>query len=232
MGKGGKLVLKNVNDKKISKTENFLNNNNNNNSNNNSTSIKQNRGLNCCWAKNKTTGLPCMNKKQELNAIPYCSKHLGKGDGAFSIKDHEICGKILVANFDLPKGYKSVYFGTRKPIKMLNAHRQDYMLSFWKGGGVIDPQDYLEGSKLQFMSNPGPNERSNVTCTDRMFGDTRDVGIVGREYKCTDFIPKGTQLLQFYGHNWFSARGIKLVDCGTKKYPAPLRRRNKKPLEE
>ena len=178
-----------------------------------------------CWAMDKS-GTPCKKKTQKKCPVPYCSKHLRCGDDAFSTREHPLgIGKILIASFDLPKNYKMVYFGTRKPVRKLNKLRKDYMLSFWRGGGVIDPQDCPVSSKLQYMSNPGPQERSNVTCTNRMFGDTRDEGIVGREYKTTEFIPKGTQMLQFYGPQWFASRDIEKINVGTKKYPAPLKRK-------
>ena len=185
----------------------------------------QNYGTEYCWAMDKS-GTPCEKKTQKKCPVPYCSKHLRCGDDAFSTREHPLgIGKILIANFDLPKNYKMVYFGTRKPVRKLNKFRKDYMLSFWRGGGVIDPQDCPVSSKLQYMSNPGPQERSNVTCTNRMFGDTRDEGIVGREYKTTEFIPKGTQMLQFYGPQWFASRDIEKINVGTKKYPAPLKRK-------
>ena len=185
----------------------------------------QNYGTEYCWAMDKS-GTPCKKKTQKKCPVPYCSKHLRCGDDAFSTREHPLgIGKILIANFDLPKNYKMVYFGTRKPVRKLNKLRKDYMLSFWRGGGVIDPQDCPVSSKLQYMSNPGPQERSNVTCTNRMFGDTRDEGIVGREYKTTEFIPKGTQMLQFYGPQWFASRDIEKINVGTKKYPAPLKRK-------
>ena len=185
----------------------------------------QNYGTEYCWALDKS-GTPCEKKAQKRCPVPYCAKHLRVGDDAFSTREHPLgIGKILIANFDLPKNYKMVYFGTRKPVRKLNKLRKDYMLSFWQGGGVIDPQDCPVSSKLQYMSNPGPAERSNVTCTDRMFGDTRDEGIVGREYKTTEFIPKGTQMLQFYGPQWFASRDMEKINVGTNKYPAPLKRK-------
>ena len=185
----------------------------------------QSYGTEYCWSLDKS-GTPCEKKAQKKCPVPYCAKHLRVGDDAFSTREHPLgIGKILIANFDLPKNYKMVYFGTRKPVRKLNKLRKDYMLSFWKGGGVIDPQDCPVSSKLQYMSNPGPAERSNVTCTDRMFGDTRDEGIVGREYKTTEFIPKGTQMLQFYGPQWFASRDMEKINVGTNKYPAPLKRK-------
>ena len=185
----------------------------------------QSYGTEYCWSLDKS-GTPCEKKAQKKCPVPYCAKHLRVGDDAFSTREHPLgIGKILIANFDLPKNYKMVYFGTRKPVRKLNKLRKDYMLSFWQGGGVIDPQDCPVSSKLQYMSNPGPAERSNVTCTDRMFGDTRDEGIVGREYKTTEFIPKGTQMLQFYGPQWFASRDMEKINVGTNKYPAPLKRK-------
>jgi hypothetical protein len=82
------------------------------------------------------------------------------------------------------------------------------------------------------MSNPGPNERMNNTCSDNVFGETRTVGIVGREYILTEAVPKNTQLIQFYGHTWFSTRGMKRLDVDNKKHPAPQRRNNKKKQEK
>ena len=39
--------------------------------------------------------------------VPYCSRHLYKGDGALKVHEHpKGYGKILVARFCLPKGYR------------------------------------------------------------------------------------------------------------------------------
>ena len=40
-------------------------------------------------------------------AVPYCEGHLQKGDGAVKVHEHPGgYGKILVARFHLPKGYR------------------------------------------------------------------------------------------------------------------------------
>ena len=188
---------------------------------------KQNAGREYCWAMTKR-GTPCTKRCQTYNSIPYCSEHFKRGDDAFRIEEHPMAGKILVANHSLPKSYKSVYFGTRKAYHKCSAVAVDYALSYWSGGGVIDPVDYPIASKLQYMGNPGPNEKSNNTCSDEMFGKTRDNGCVGREYKLTAAVPKNSQLVQFYGNDWFVTRDIVRVDIGTKKFPAPLRKKRVK----
>lgn len=68
-------------------------------------------------------------------------------------------------------------------------------------------------------------KKANNTCSDNMFGETRDNRVVGREYKLTDDVPKNSQLVQFYGNDWFHARGIDRVDIGTTKFPAPQRKK-------
>ena len=77
---------------------------------------RQNKGKDYCWASTKA-GTPCSRKCQTNNPIPYCDRHFKQGDSAFRVESHALAGKILVANFDLPKGYKSVYFGTRKAYR-------------------------------------------------------------------------------------------------------------------
>ena len=47
-------------------------------------------------------------------------------------------------------------------------------MSFRTNGGVIDPTTHKEGSQMQFMNNPGPNERMNMRSTDRFFGATHE----------------------------------------------------------
>ena len=71
---------------------------------------QQNAGTDYCWAMCKS-GTPCSRRCQSESPVPYCTDHLKRGDDAFRTEDHFLAGKILVANFDLPKGYKTVYFG-------------------------------------------------------------------------------------------------------------------------
>ncbi|CAK9026445.1 Hypothetical protein (Fragment) [Durusdinium trenchii] len=53
--------------------------------------------------------------KHKTSPVPYCEKHLRWGDGAFKVHKHpKGYGKILVARYNLPKGYRMVYHGVRK----------------------------------------------------------------------------------------------------------------------
>ena len=75
-------------------------------------------------------------------------------------------------------------------------------------GGVIDPTTHKEGSQMQFMSCPGPNERMNMRCTTptKFYGATYEKGLVGREFMVMEDIPKNHQLLIWYGAQWFETR--------------------------
>lgn len=148
---------------------------------------------------------------------------------------HPLAGLCLVANFDIPKGYKTVFWGTRKRWRDTeNKEGGDYAMSFRTNGGVIDPTTHKEGSQMQFMNNPGPNERMNMRSTDRFFGATHEKdptdktgkrgGLVGREFVVMDDVRKNHQLLIWYGSQWFNARGIPRIDVGLPRYPATLKR--------
>lgn len=96
---------------------------------------------------------------------------------------HPRAGHVLVANFQIPKGYKTVFWGTRKTWKATeNTEGEDYAMCFRSNGGVIDPTTHKLGSQMQFMSNPGPNERQNMRSTNEFFGKTHELGLVGREF--------------------------------------------------
>ena len=146
-----------------------------------------------------------------------------KGDGAFRVVPHPVAGQVLVANFDIPKGYKTVFWGTRKRWRDTK-EGEDYAMTFRSNGGVIDPTTHKEGSQMQFMSCPGPNERMNMRSTNEFFGATYEKGLVGREFLVTEDVKKNHQLLIWYGAQWFNSRDIKRIDVGTKKYPATLKR--------
>ena len=45
----------------------------------------------------------------------------------------------------------------------------------------------------------------------------------GLEFKTIEVIPQNAQLCFWYGPGWWSARGVKRLDVGTVKHPAPLR---------
>lgn len=114
------------------------------------------------------TGRPCSKRKDPECALPFCKAHREKGDGAFRKVPHPLAGLCLVANFDIPKGYKTVFWGTRKRWRDTeNKEGGDYAMSFRTNGGVIDPTTHKEGSQLQFMSCPGPNEKMNMRSIGR-----------------------------------------------------------------
>jgi hypothetical protein len=129
-----------------------------------------------------------------------------------------------VANFAVPRGYKTVFWGTRKTWKNTEGDEgEDYAMCFRSNGGVIDPTTHKRGSQMQFMSNPGPNERQNMRSTNFFYGKTRENGLVGREFTLTRDVARNHQLLIYYGNSWFVARGIDRIDVGTARYPATLR---------
>jgi len=86
--------------------------------------------------------------------------------------------------------------------------------------GVLNPGDTTD--ILQFASCPGPSERQNVRSTSQYWG-LRNGNIGGLEFITLETIPKNTQLMHWYGPRWFSDRGLKRIDVGTARYPAPLR---------
>lgn len=155
---------------------------------------------------------------------PLKNLHSQGGDGAFRIVPHPRAGHVLVANFDIPRGYKTVFWGTRKTWKATEGKEgEDYAMCFRSNGGVIDPTTHKRGSQMQFMSNPGPNERQNMRSTNEFYGKTYEDGLVGREFVVMHDVKKNHQLLIWYGYSWFDARGIDRIDVGTKRYPATLR---------
>jgi hypothetical protein len=67
-----------------------------------------------CWAHSKT-GERCTNRVKSAegegdNPIPYCGIHRRVGDQALRVVPHpnKDWGKLLVARFPLPRGYKMV----------------------------------------------------------------------------------------------------------------------------
>ena len=86
--------------------------------------------------------------------------------------------------------------------------------------GVLNPGG--TGDVIQFAACPGPNERQNMRSTFQYYG-LRNGEAGGLEFVTLVPIPKNTQLLHWYGPGWWSDRGIKRQDVGTRKYPAMLR---------
>jgi hypothetical protein len=161
-----------------------------------------------------------------VGGIPYCAAHQARGDDALAVRTAASCGRILVAARPLPRGYRLAYWGVRRAWRACAAkssQRRDYALVLAPNAGVIDPVG-LPGALLQFCSCPGPGERRNVVRWTRVFGGRATKGLVAREYRTSEAVPQGTQLLIFYGNDWFEARGITRQKAGTARYPAPLRR--------
>ena len=195
--------------------------------------INQNLGRDYCWATEAATGQPCTSRSAEGSNLPYCERHRREGDGAIQVLDHPEdhgVGKIVVANIDLPKGYKFVYWGKR--CRWRGCKGEDRALSFRANGGVIDPLN-CEGQQLQFMACPGPSERSNTKCTDVCFGRTYDTQLIGREFETIEPVKRKHQLLQWYGSkDWFESRGIPRTNVGTAAYPAPQRKKRRRQEHE
>ena len=179
-----------------------------------------------CWAT-RASGEVCGERSDPGSSLPYCATHRARGDEAFQIVSHPtLDGKILVATRDLPRGYKTVYWGERKSWRDCGRAGRDHAMNFRSGGGVIDPTPCGVSSQLQFMSNPGPNEVVNNRSTNVCFGDTRcpKGTIVGREFMLCRAVKKDEQLTQWYGAEWFHSRGIVRLDTGTAEHPAPRKR--------
>merc|ERR1712013_457328 len=91
--------------------------------------------------------------------------------------------------------------------------------------GVLNPGG--TGDMIQYAVCPGPGERQNMRSTFHCWG-IRNGTIGGLEFMTLEPIPANTQLCHWYGPGWWSERGIKRIDVGTKKYPAPRRKTPKK----
>jgi hypothetical protein len=162
--------------------------------------------------------------------VPYCEKHLIRGDGALRVVNHPVCGKILIARHSLPKGYRIVYHGNRRTVGK-DDHKvdddEDRTLWFYRQpgdqiNGYIDPTG-CTGSILQFAGNIGPDESVNIRQSQRSYG-RHNGDYAGMEYKTTMPVPANTQLVHFYGAAWWKDRPeIKRCNVGTKKFPAPRR---------
>lgn len=197
-----------------------------------------------CWAHTHT-GIRCTAlvtpREGEPIPIPYCSCHLKSGDGALKVVNHPFAGKALVARFDLPAKYRMAYWGKRGRCQTCD--KEDRAISFYppnrvtgrnidpkiEGGrtlkqdnynGVLNPEG--TGDIIQYAACPGPNERQNMRSTFQYFG-VRNGDVGGLEFVTVIPVPKGTQLLHWYGSDWWKQRDLKRCDVGTKRYPATLR---------
>jgi len=180
-------------------------------------------------------------REDEPLPIPYCEMHLKHGDGALKVVPHPFAGKCLVARYDLPPKYKIAFWGNRGPCK--NCSEEDRAISYYPPdrhtgknkdadgtirtnyNGVLNPGG--TGDLIQFAACPGPGERQNMRSTFQYWG-VRNGKIGGLEFVTLDSIPKNTQLCHWYGPGWWSARGVKRKDVGTKRYPVPKRLKQRK----
>ena len=64
----------------------------------------------CTVARPPEDATPCI---RDSLPVPLCRTHMSSGDGALKVVKHPTFGKILVARWDLPKGYRMVYWGYR-----------------------------------------------------------------------------------------------------------------------
>ena len=150
--------------------------------------------------------------KHKATPVPYCEKHLELGDDALKVYMHpKGFGKILVARFNLPKGYRMVYHGVRRSTGSDDDLDPDEDRTLWfyptPGGdvnGYLDPTN-CPGSVLQFAANGGPGEVANLKQNDRAFG-YRNGAYGGMEYEAKMWIPAGTQLVHHYGSSWWKDR--------------------------
>ena len=146
-----------------------------------------------------------------------------------------------MARYDLPAKYRMAYWGRRG--RCATSDKEDRAISFYppnkttgsnidpriEGGRTLNRENYNgvlnpegTGDVVQYAACPGPNERQNMKSTFQYFG-LRNGYIGGLEFVTLEPVPKNTQLLHWYGSDWWKNRGLKRCDVGTKRYPATLR---------
>lgn len=194
-----------------------------------------------CWAHSRNAKR-CRNivasREGEPIPIPYCNMHIQAGDSALKVVNHPLAGKCLVARFDLPAKYRMAFHGFRG--RCPTSDREDRSMSYYppnpKTGsnyipstrtiktdnynGVINPKGTSD--LMQYAACPGPNERQNCRMTFRYWG-LRNGKYGGTEFITTEPVPKNTMLCFWYGSGWWSARDMKRMDVGSRRFPAPLR---------
>ena len=176
-------------------------------------------------------GKPC-NLIRPVDNIPYCASHMATGDPSLKVFNHPRVGKSLAAARDLPKGYKIAWWGKRK--NSVKGKKTEWALE--TDMGTVDATDY-EGSLLQFCPCPGPTEYGVLQfahSSKKFMGDGKDRGgkQVSVMFTLKEDVPKNTQLTMMYcsspkeAREFFAERGIKMVNVGTEKYPAPTEHRD------
>jgi hypothetical protein len=196
-----------------------------------------------CWAisrSGKRCGTIVKSREGEPIPIPYCNRHLKSGDHALKVVDHPLAGKCLIARYDLPCKYRMAFHGFRgrcptsdkedrsisyyppNPVTGSNCFPASRTLRTDNYNGVLNPDKTSD--VLQYAACPGPTERQNCRSTFRYWGERNGL-LGGLEFITLEPIPKNTLLCHWYGAGWWSARDIKRMDVGSKKYPAPKRRK-------
>lgn len=171
-------------------------------------------------------GEPCPNAVpggKNGDRVPYCEKCRKHGDPSLFVTDHPKFGKILVANRNLPKGYRMAWWGDRTTTKKLPDPDWEWALDTTKG--VINARPYQKGSLLQFCACPGPHEKVTVWMGPRSDSNLRAKPLTCMLFSTTMPIPKNHQLTMMYNESWkdtdefFKERGLVRADVGTRKYP-------------
>merc|ERR1740123_1423055 len=98
-----------------------------------------------CWA---TTGdgKPCPSERHLPGKLPYCSRHIWRGDEAFRKVRHPDprLGHVLVARFSLPARYYAVFWGRCVPSGSGSLY----------SGRRVSNQDYLMELTATEISTP------------------------------------------------------------------------------
>lgn len=192
---------------------------------------KQNGALSGCCISTSLKGVPCEGDLPEKNAkgdlcdlVPYCTQCRKNGDPSLLVTDHPKFGKILVANRDLPKGYRMAWWGDLTTSKKLPNPDWEWALDTSKG--IINARPHQKGSLLQFSACPGPAERVTVTMGPRCDTNLDRSPLTCLIFTTTMPVPKNHHLAMMYNDSvkttdeFFEEQGIKRGDVGTKKFPA------------
>jgi len=189
----------------------------------------QHAPLSGCCISTSLKGEPCLQalpvdaQGDLCDMIPYCAACRKNGDPSLLVADHPKFGKILVAKRDLPKGYRTAWWGDRLNQKEVPEADWEWALDTTKG--VINARPYQNGSLLQFSACPGPHERVTLWMGPKCDSNLDSSSLTCLMFSTTMPVPANHQLCMMYNESekstneFFEERGIKRCDVGTKKYP-------------
>jgi len=190
----------------------------------------QHAPLSGCCISTSLKGEPCLQalpvdaQGDLCDMIPYCATCRKNGDPSLLVADHPKFGKILVAERDLPKGYRMAWWGDRTTKKALPEAHWEWALD--THAGMIDARPHQGGSLMQFSACPGPTELTTV-----WMGPNSDQLLQKKEklasmlFSTRMDVPKRHQLCMMYNESvsttdeFFKERGLTRCDVGTPKYP-------------